>query len=72
MAEDIQLLINWDLSEKIQKTNKNMAGYLWLHRAILANKLKRNRLCERSFRNVVEQGASFFAWNHLLDMYGQT
>jgi len=69
ILNDLRLLIEWDTIERQQQTRKDQVGFLWLHRAILALKLKRYRLAERSFRNVVEQGVSFFAWNELLEMY---
>ena len=65
----MQILISWDNSEKHNPTKKDTAGYLWLHRAILAHKLKRQRLSQSTLRNVVEQGGSFFAWNLLLEIY---
>jgi hypothetical protein len=72
LTEDMRLLIDWDKAERNQPTKKDSAGCLWLHRAILAHRIKRTRLSERSLRNVVEQGASFYAWNMLLDIYGHS
>ena len=47
-------------------------GYLWLQRGILAQRIHRKHLSERSLRNTVEQGASLIAWRMLLDMYLDT
>jgi hypothetical protein len=71
LKNDLLLLKNWDVYERCNPTKKDTKGYLWLHRGILAGKLKRSRLSERSLRNVVEQGSSFYAWSMLLDMYGK-
>ena len=58
-------------SESKAPTPKLKCGYLWLQRAILAQKLQRSHLSERAFRNVVEQGFSLSAWTHLLELYNK-
>ena len=48
---------------------KNQQGYLWLNRGLLAHRIHRRHLSERSLRNVVEQGTSIVAYRILLETY---
>ena len=63
------MIVAWDLDERKNSTPKNQRGYLWLNRGLLALRIHRRHLCERSLRNVVEQGSSMAAWRVLLRMY---
>ena len=54
MVKDLKAVIEWDQEEKGRSTQKNLMGYLWLHRGILASRMNRVHLSERSLRNTVE------------------
>ncbi len=72
MCGDLQLLSDWKSDENSNRTDKLKRGYLWLHRATIAMRLRRLHLAERAFRNVVEQGTSLAAWRSLMIIYTLT
>jgi len=72
LCGDLQLLSDWKSDENSNRTDKLKHGYLWLHRASVALRLRRLHLAERAFRNVVEQGTSMAAWKSLIGIYTMT
>lgn len=77
LYEDLNLLIEWEQEEKKkieeQKPDSfSYSGLIWVHRGMLAERLNRNRLAEKAYRNAVEKGFSLFTWNRLLNIYHQT
>lgn len=69
LESDLRALVQWDAEERDKIHDKKTIGYLWLHRGLLALRLGRTHLAERSFRNVVEQGFSVRASSELLKLY---
>jgi len=65
----MRAIVIWDEEEGHYGTQKNVQGFLWLNRGILAKRIHRSNLSERSLRNVVEQGTSLIAWQLILDLY---
>lgn len=77
LYEDLNLLIDWENEEQQKAQNQNMnlfnySGLVWVNRGILAERLQRNKLAERAYRQAIEIGFSFYAWYRLLKIYTST